>query len=329
MDAMTGDGGLDAASSAAADRSARAAGRADDAPLETELRLPFRVDIGLTLAPLRHGPGDPTIRFGAGEYWRATRTHAGPATIRLRPRGDRLAVMAWGPGAEAAIDRVPRLLGGDDDPTALELSAGPLRDLARRFAAVRFARTDAVMDSLVPAIIEQKVIGIQAQRSYRALVLRYGERAPGPTGLWLAPQPEVLAAIPYHALHPLGIEHRRASILARAARHAAWLEMAPVLPSTEALVRLRTIHGIGPWTAAETARTACGDPDAVSVGDYHIPSLVAWALAGEPRADDARMLELLEPYRGQRARLVRLLELSGWGPPKRGPRMPLRSISRI
>ena len=178
---MTGDGRLDDGSAAATDRSARAVGRADDAPLETELRLPFRVDIGLTLAPLRHGPGDPTIRFGAGEYWRATRTHVGPATIRLRPQGDRLAVMAWGPGAEAGIDGVPRLLGAGDDPTALELSAGPLRDLARRFAAVRFARTDAVMESLVPAVIEQKVIGIQAQRSYRALVLRYGERAPGPS----------------------------------------------------------------------------------------------------------------------------------------------------
>jgi hypothetical protein len=41
------------------------------------------------------------------------------------------------------------------------------------------------------------------------------------------------------------------------------------------------------------------------------------------------MLELLEPYRGQRARLVRLLELSGWRPPKRGPRMPLRSIAGL
>ena len=56
---------------------------------------------------------------------------------------------------------------------------------------------------------------------------------------------------------------------------------------------------------------ALGDDDAVSVGDFHIPNLVAWALAGEPRADDARMLELLEPYRGRRALVIRLLELSG------------------
>ena len=80
---------------------------------------------------------------------------------------------------------------------------------------------------------------------------------------------------------------------------------------------------------AETARSAFGDPDAVSVGDFHLPNLVSWALAGEPRGDDARMLELLEPFRGQRARVVRLLELWGIRPPRYGPRMSIRSIASI
>jgi 3-methyladenine DNA glycosylase/8-oxoguanine DNA glycosylase len=297
--------------------------------LEIELSLPFRVDLRLTLASLRHGPGDPTMRSAPGEVWRATRTAAGPVTVRLRSTGERIRASAWGPGAEVGLASVPRLVGAEDDPGALRLPSGPLRELQRRFAGLRFGRTDAVMESLVPAVIEQKVVGLEAHRSYRGLVLRFGERAPGPGGLWLAPRPEVLAALPSFALHPLGLEHRRASVLSRAAGRAAWLEDAVRLGSVEAIRRLRAIHGVGPWTAAETARAACGDPDAVSVGDYHLPSLVAWVLAGERRADDARMLELLEPYRGQRARLVRLLELSGWGPPRRGPRMPLRSIARI
>jgi 3-methyladenine DNA glycosylase/8-oxoguanine DNA glycosylase len=87
--------------------------------------------------------------------------------------------------------------------------------------------------------------------------------------------------------------------------------------------------GIGPWTVAETTRLAHGDPDAVSVGDYHIPNLVAWALAGEPRADDARMLELLEPYRGQRGRVQRLLEASGIRAPRYGPRLAPRRIADL
>jgi 3-methyladenine DNA glycosylase/8-oxoguanine DNA glycosylase len=296
---------------------------------ETDLRLPFPVDIRLTLAPLRHGPGDPTMRSMPGELWRATRTSAGPVTVRLRAIGDRVRASAWGPGADVAIEGLPRLLGADDDPAALHLPAGPLRELARRFPGLRFGRTDAVMEALVPAVIEQKVVGVEAQRSYRGLVLRFGERAPGPGDLWLAPRPEVLARIPAFRLHPLGLEGRRATILARAADHAPWLEQATRLTPAEALGRLQAIHGIGPWTAAETMRVAIGDPDAVSVGDYHLPSLVSWVLSGDPRGDDARMLELLEPYRGQRARLVRLLELSGWRPPRRGARMPLRSIATL
>jgi 3-methyladenine DNA glycosylase/8-oxoguanine DNA glycosylase len=87
-----------------------------------------------------------------------------------------------------------------------------------------------------------------------------------------------------------------------------------------AAARLRAYPGIGPWTAAEVTLRALGDPDAVSVGDFHLPNVVAFALAGEPRGDDARMLELLEPWRGHRARVVRLLEASGIEAPKFGPR---------
>jgi 3-methyladenine DNA glycosylase/8-oxoguanine DNA glycosylase len=67
----------------------------------------------------------------------------------------------------------------------------------------------------------------------------------------------------------------------------------------------------------------------VSVGDYHLPNIVAWALAGEPRGSDERMLELLEPYRGQRGRVQRLLEASHISPPAFGPRMEARSIDRL
>ena len=123
----------------------------------------------------------------------------------------------------------------------------------------------------------------------------------------------MLASLPYYELHPLGLEQRRADTLSRAARAAEWLEAAWRLPPDAALARLRTIPGVGAWTAAETARAAFGDPDAVSVGDFHLPNLVGLGPGRRAAGDDARMLELLEPYRGQRARLVRLLELSGSG----------------
>lgn len=297
--------------------------------VDTVIEPGFEVDAVLTLGPLRHGPGDPTIRFESGAIWRATRTPDGPATLRLSLDARGWRAMAWGIGAEHAVAGVPRLLGAEDDPAALILPRGPLRTLAARSAGLRFARSDDVMGSLLPAIIEQKVTGPEAQRSWRALVLRHGEAAPGPGGLHVPPAADVIAALPYFELHRLGIEQRRAVTLIRAAARASWLQEAVALGQDAAVARLRTVPGVGAWTASETVRAVFGDPDAVSIGDFHTPDLVCWALAGEPRGDDARMLELLEPFRGQRARVVRILELSGLTPPRYGPRATHRSIERL
>jgi 3-methyladenine DNA glycosylase/8-oxoguanine DNA glycosylase len=309
--------------------SRRPVGEADQPSVDTILRLDFEVDAVLTMGPLRHGPHDPTVRFEGPVAWWATRTPGGPATLRLAPSRDGWRVTAWGPGAEHVASQVPRLLGSEDDPAALVLPRGPLRDLAASLPGLRFGRSDRVLGSLVPAVIEQKVTSLEAQRAYRRLVLRHGEPAPGPGGLHVGPAPETLAALTYAELHPLGLEQRRALTLLRVAHAAQSLEAAVFLPPANAVARLLAVPGVGAWTAAETARVAFGDPDAVSVGDAHLPHLVAWILAGEPRGDDARMLELLEPYGGQRARLVRLLELSGIRPPRYGPRMPSRSIEGL
>ncbi|MFV2064214.1 MAG: DNA-3-methyladenine glycosylase [Chloroflexota bacterium] len=299
------------------------------APVDRWLRLDFEVELALTLGPLRYGPGDPTMRIARGIVWRATRTRDGAATVRISRGRNGWRVMAWGRGAEVAAEAVPRLLGAEDEPGALLLPAGRLRDLMLRLKGLRFGRSDAVMESLIPAIIGQKVTAREAQRAYRGLVARFGEPAPGPGGLRLAPSPERLAALPYFELHPLGLEQRRAVTIIRASQQASWLEEAVELSPAAALARLRGIPGVGAWTAAETARSALGDPDVVSLGDFHIPNMVCWALAGEPRGDDVRMLELLEPYRGQRGRLVRILELSGITAPKYGPRSPPRSIGQL
>jgi 3-methyladenine DNA glycosylase/8-oxoguanine DNA glycosylase len=224
---------------------------------------------------------------------------------------------------------VPQLLGAADDSDQFQPRSRLLRELASRHAGVRFGRTDAVYEALLPAVCEQKVTGEEARRAYRQLVRRFGEPAPGPGALTLPPTAERLAGIPYFELHPLGLERRRADTLRRVAARARWLEAAGTLPASNARARFRTVEGVGPWTAAEVARVALGDPDAVSVGDFHLPHLVSWALAREPRGNVARMLELLEPYRGQRARVVRLLELSGIRAPRYGPRLAPRAIAAI
>jgi 3-methyladenine DNA glycosylase/8-oxoguanine DNA glycosylase len=139
----------------------------------------------------------------------------------------------------------------------------------------------------------------------------------------------VWADTPSWVFHQCGVERRRADTVRVAATYAARLDDAVTLPRDDALARLTALPGVGVWTAAEVAQVALGDADAVSVGDYHLPNTVAWALAGEARADDNRMLELLEPFRPHRARVIRLLEAAGIAAPKFGPRMPLHPIAHL
>jgi 3-methyladenine DNA glycosylase/8-oxoguanine DNA glycosylase len=261
--------------------------------------------------------------------WRAMRTPHGPATIRLRVTQGGVDAEAWGPGAEWAIATVPSVVGADDDPSSFHPQHPVLRQMQRVTLGMRRCRCPTVTEIIVPTIIEQKVTTIEARRSYRALVLAVGEPAPGPADLWLPPAPAKLAAMPYFELHGLGIERRRAEIIRAACSRASALERLPMVRADQARQKLMSIPGIGPWTAAEVARIALGDGDVVRLGDFHLPHLVSWVLAGEPRADDARMMELLEPYRGQRGRAVRLIELAGTRPPRRAPRQRLRSIARI
>src|SRR5438270_7300062 len=291
--------------------------------------LPFALDLGLTLGPLQRGSTDPTIFFDGDEVWRAARTPAGPATLHLHLAGARVAADGWGAGAAWAVGHVRALLGFDDQPESFRPANPMLLDLHRHHPGLRLGRTQLVFESLLPTILEQKVPGVEAWASYGRLVRALGEPAPGPAGLLLSPSPRRLLATPYWAVHRFGIERRRFAVIQTVAARAARLETTANLEPEEARLRLTSLPGIGQWSAAEVSVVAYGDRDAVSLGDYHLPHQVAWALAGEPRATDDRMLELLEPYRGQRARVIRLLTLGGIQAPRFGPRMRLRRIAGI
>jgi 3-methyladenine DNA glycosylase/8-oxoguanine DNA glycosylase len=297
--------------------------------LIADARLVWRpvglLDIRATLAPLRRGGTDPSfVRAADGALWLARRTPEGPGTIVLRRSSDAdVVVDGWGPGAQWLVAAVPAMLGVGDDWTDLDVTSHPLLAQVRRnHPGLRLPRTGLVLDSLVPAILEQRVTGMEARRSWRGLLAWHGEVAPGPTPtpMRVMPDPRTLLAVPTWDWHRLGVELARQRPIRAAATVAARLEEIVSMEPHAAIARLRSLPGIGVWTAAETVQRALGHPDEVSVGDDHLHDTVVHALTGRARGDDAEMLELLEPWRGHRQRVVRLIELSGVAKPKFGPR---------
>ena len=151
---------------------------------------------------------------------------------------------------------------------------------------------------LVPSVLEQKVTGTEARRSWRELCRRFGEPAPGPApdGLRVPPTP---GADPRRAGLGVAPGRRRLGTSTRDPRLRVRRPAAGTgreLGGVEGRTLLRRVPGIGVWTAAEVAQRVWGDADAVSYGDFHIPTVVGWALLGRP-IDDTRWPRSSPPTR--------------------------------
>jgi 3-methyladenine DNA glycosylase/8-oxoguanine DNA glycosylase len=296
------------------------------APLRSEYRPAEPIDLRSTLGILGRGPYDQTTIWDGSGVWRTFRTPAGPATLRLTQVSDGVDASAWGPGAEWVLGGVPELLGAGDDWSELDVGRHPfLVEVRRRHPGLRLPRTRRVLEAIVPAIIEQKVTSLEAYREWARVVRWFGEIAPGvaegaaPRALRVCPSAHTLRHIPSWEWHRMGVDPTRSRTVVLAARVADALERTAGDSGKDAAAKLRTIAGIGVWTAAETLQRSHGDPDQISVGDYHLASIVGFALTGSTTDDDG-MLELLEPWAGQRQRVVRLILASGRRQERRGPR---------
>lgn len=224
------------------------------------------------------------------------------------------------------------MLGFADTIPSITPAHREVESAQKKFGQLRLGRSHTPYHELLHAVLAQRVTSIEAIRQWHQIIDRYGTNAPGPhPGIKTPPSPDVMRKLPYHAFHHFGVERKRAESLLSVAHHFDFVSR--VSQSDEAphvkTSQLQLIPGVGIWTASVAGGIAFGDPDALLIGDFHVKNTVAYALTGRIRGSDEEMIATLEPYNGQRHRVVRWLQLNGAKAPARGPRRRIVSITRL
>jgi 3-methyladenine DNA glycosylase/8-oxoguanine DNA glycosylase len=211
------------------------------------------------------------------------------------------------------------LLGLDDQPNWALSPRDPMSPYLRAHPGLRLVRAFWLYEAALNVVICQRVSGMEAALNWHRLCQRFGERRQGMSS---APSPQRLRGLTLAQLAACGIEQKRAVPLQEIARRLS----GPVSIELDGDGVERLLSGcprVGPWTRALLRGQFWADADAVPVGDYGLPCLVGQVLAGEREADDQRMLQLLEPYRGNRFRVIRYLWTDLSRRERRGPRLPI------
>lgn len=295
------------------------------------------IDVAHTLQMLGIFGSDPTFRRQRGRFAKAVLTPDGPGTLLLTWSGDGdVAVEAWGDGADWLVDRSPNWVGLHDDLTGFDPTLNArVAELWHRHPGLRLAASGVIWQELVLVLLGQRVTTEEAAKSWNRMCRTWGQPAPGPCDLVMPPEPGVIARLHYTDLHRVNVDRRRAEAILIAAKRANRLEEAATMPIDEAITRLSALPGLGIWTATATALASHGDPDTLLLRDYGMPTLVNYAFTGDAthldpdRGGDEIMCAHLEPWRGHRQRIIRLLYAANISVPRRGPRQRNPDIRRL
>lgn len=277
---------------------ARAPGRARGAA-SVELRLDYRppLDWGALLAFLaaRAIPGVELVAEGCYRRSVALGEQRGWLEVRTDPSAPRLHArlslsLARQPLAVVAGLRALFDLDAEPEPIAEQLGADPT--LAPLLAARPGLRVPGAFDrfeTAVRVVLGQQISVAAATTLAGRLAARFGaegaELADAPAGLErLFPDAGVLAAASIEQLRAIGLPRARARTLATLAQAVASgaLDLDAEPPVIEAA--LRSLPGVGPWTAQTIAMRALGWPDALPASDLVVRRALGHLRAREVEA---------------------------------------------
>lgn len=253
----------------------------------------------------RLGRYDPTADLSEDCFSKAFYYRGEPAAVQICRDGDSLEVSAFGSDADALLEETLCGLRQDDCYSSFATEDSGVLRLHQKHPGLRLLRVPWLYETACSAILQQRIRTVDAMRDWRRITQRFG--APAPLGLRAFPSAEMLARVPQFELERMGIDAKRAKTLLRFAKELRFVALRPAMGFSQLRQTLLRVPGIGPWTAETVMGYGAGDTDAAIPYDLHLPRVVCYALAGEFDGSDERMMELLEPFRGHRFRIIRLL----------------------
>ena len=174
-----------------------------------------------------------------------------------------------------------------------------LRRTMERRPGLRVPGAWEPFETAVRAIIGQQISVVAAVTVARRLVEAFGTPWPElPGGPWRGfPSPEVLASAPLEEVPGLRLRAPVVRALASAVCSGA-LRLDGTWPLEQVERALRSIRGIGPWTASIVALRALGDPDALPAADLGLRRALGRGRRLASAREVERRAERWRPWRG-------------------------------
>ena len=292
-------------------------------PSEREVRYTYEVsphyDLFGTFRFTRFGQWDPTQVLSNHRLVKAFRFEDNPCVLDAQVMDGRLNVHLRASGVLPSDDQVTRLFGLHRPSLAVE--GHPfLERISREKKGIHLGQSTHLGMDLIKTTFQQLIEWRDAATIWRRWILQAGTRIPG-TDLYCPPAYSEVNHHTLDLLHGCGLSRKRAALVREIARLGPRLDGWASESASTIRRRLMSIRGIGAWTTEHCLGFSFNEDDVVVTGDFQLPHTVAWALAGQARGSDQRMLELLEPWAGRRWHVLRLIFASDIRAPRRGPRL--------